>query len=47
MTGLKIHRFRFGDYDITPIKSIAVEKFSLNKIAVGREDGEIEVWLQG
>jgi hypothetical protein len=43
MTGLKVHRLRFGDWEISPVKSIAVEKFSLNKIAVGREDGDIEV----
>jgi hypothetical protein len=40
---LDIHRFRVGNYLPRPIKSIAVESVYSNKIAVGREDGQIEV----
>jgi hypothetical protein len=37
-----VHRLRIGDWVPVPVKSIASDLFS-NKVAVGREDGEIEV----
>ena len=39
---LTAHRLRFGDWKPTPIKSIAVDPFS-SKVAIGREDGDIEI----
>ena len=38
----EVHRLRFSDWHPTSIKSIAVDPFS-SKVAVGREDGDIEI----
>jgi hypothetical protein len=37
-----VHRLRIGDWVPAPIKSIAADPYS-NKVAVGREDGDIEI----
>jgi hypothetical protein len=44
MTDFTVHRLRFGNWLPSAIKSIAVDRKYSNKVAVGREDGEIEVW---
>ena len=38
-----IHRLRFADFIPSPIKAIAADLFS-SKVAVGREDGDIEIY---
>ena len=42
MSDFKVHRLRIGNWVPAPIKSIAADPFS-SKIAVGREDGDIEI----
>ena len=37
-----VHRLRIGDWVPAPIKSIVADPFS-TKVAVGREDGEVEI----
>jgi hypothetical protein len=37
-----MHEYRFSDWMPSPIKSLAVDPFS-GGVAVGREDGDIEV----
>jgi hypothetical protein len=43
MSEFTVHRLRFGNWLPSAIKSIAVDRKYSNKVAVGREDGEIEV----
>lgn len=42
MSNFNVHRLRIGDWVPCAIKSIAVDQFS-SKIAIGRENGDIEV----
>eukprot|EP01035_Chromulina_nebulosa_P017615 gene17615-23190_t len=37
-----IHRLKFGDWVPSPVRSIAIDPFS-SFVAIGREDGEIEI----
>ena len=37
-----VHRFKFSDWTPSPIRSLAVDKFS-GLVAIGREDGDIEI----
>jgi U3 small nucleolar RNA-associated protein 4 len=39
---VRVHRFRFGDWRPSAIKSLASDPFS-GKVAVGREDGDVEI----
>lgn len=43
MTDFTVHRLRFGNWMPAAVKSIAVDRKFSNKVAVGREDGDIEV----
>lgn len=42
MSEYSVHRYRFGDYLPSPVRSLAEDPFS-KMLAVGREDGSIEV----
>ena len=42
MTDLAVHRLRIGNWVTASIQALAVDKFSC-MVAVGREDGDIEV----
>lgn len=37
-----VHRLRFSDWQPAPIKTLAADPFSC-KVAIGREDGDIEI----
>ena len=39
---LNVHRLRFSNWQPSPIKTLASDPFSC-KVAVGREDGDIEI----
>lgn len=44
MTDFVVHRLKIGNWRPVAVKAIAADvKLSSSKIAVGREDGEIEV----
>ena len=43
MTDFTVHRFRFGNWMPSAVKALAVDQLFSNKVAVGREDGDIEV----
>lgn len=43
MTDFTVHRLRFGNWMPAAVKAIAVDKKFSNKVAIGREDGDIEV----
>jgi hypothetical protein len=45
MGDFSVHRLRIGDWVPSAIKSIAADPFS-EKVAVGRENGDIEVIRQ-
>lgn len=45
-TLMEVHRLRIGNYLPKAIKSIAVDHIYSQKIAIGREDGDIEVGQQ-
>lgn len=46
MGDFNVHRLRIGDWVPCAIKSLAVDPFS-SKVAIGRENGDIEVihWI--
>ena len=45
MTEYEIHRLKWGNYAPSPIKALAYNK-DTNYLAIGRENGEIEVSYQ-